>query len=116
MNLTVRKGAARDADEACTLVRRSIEECCTEDHGNNSAILDSWLRNKTPATVRSWFDSDGYALVAEREEEIVGTAMLKSDGTIVLFYVLPEARFAGIGNAMLGAIEAEARRRGLSTI
>jgi GNAT superfamily N-acetyltransferase len=116
MELIVRRGAARDAEEACRVVRRSIRECCAEDHGNDSAILDSWLRNKTPATVQSWFASEGYALVAERDDKIVGTAMLKADGTIVLFYVLPEARFAGIGRAMLQAIEAEARKRGLGRI
>jgi GNAT superfamily N-acetyltransferase len=116
MNLIVRKGVARDAEEACRVVRRSIRECCLEDHGNDSAILDSWLGNKTPANVKSWFASEGYALVAERDDEIVGTAMLTADGTILLFYVLPEARFAGIGKAMLRAVEAEASKRGLSRI
>src|SRR3954471_18161449 len=116
MELIVRKGAARDAEGACRVVRRSITECCSEDHGNDAAILESWLGNKTPAKVQSWFGSEGYAVVAERDNEIVGTAMLKAEGTIVLFYVLPEARFMGVGQAMLRAVEAEASRRGLRRI
>ena len=78
--------------------------------------MASWLRNKTPENFRSWFESDSCALVAEVNGELVGTAMLKADGMIVLFYVVPEARFSGIGKAMLHALEVEAAKRRLKRI
>jgi GNAT superfamily N-acetyltransferase len=42
--------------------------------------------------------------------------MLGGDGAIALNYLVPEARFQGIGKAMLAALEKEARRRGLSEV
>ena len=55
-------------------------------------------------------------MVAEIDGRIVGTAMLDRNGLVVLRYLVPEARFIGIGKAMLTALEDEARRRGLSAI
>ena len=42
--------------------------------------------------------------------------MIGGNGTISLCYLVPEARFLGIGKAMLTALEGEALRRGLSSI
>jgi hypothetical protein len=85
---------------------------CVEDHRGDPTILNAWLANKTPESVRGWFQSRGYATVAERDGVIVGTAMLLESGDIALCYLVPEARFAGIGKAMLLALENEALRRG----
>ena len=30
------------------MVRQSIEQLCTADHGNDAATLTRWLANKTP--------------------------------------------------------------------
>ena len=50
--------------------------------------------------------------VAELEGRIVGTAGLSAQGSLERFYVLPEARGAGVGSALLAAVADEARRRG----
>jgi GNAT superfamily N-acetyltransferase len=50
--------------------------------------------------------------VAELDGGIVGTAGLTEQGSLERFYVLPEARGAGLGSALLQAVAGEARRRG----
>jgi GNAT superfamily N-acetyltransferase len=109
---TLRKATPDDADGACRVLRRSIAECCAEDHRDDGRILSAWLANKTPENLRAWFSSPGYPVVAEKSGEIVGVAMLSPTGTITLNYLIPEARFLGIGGAMLAALEQEAARRG----
>jgi putative acetyltransferase len=54
--------------------------------------------------------------VAELEARIVGTAGLSEQGSLERFYVLPEARGAGVGSALLLAVADEARRRGHSQL
>jgi putative acetyltransferase len=54
--------------------------------------------------------------VAELEGRIVGTAGLSDQGSLERFYVLPEARGAGVGSALLAAVAEEARRRGHSEL
>lgn len=51
----IRVVTADDARAACEVLRRSILECCVDDHRNDPAILAKWLRNKTPEIVESWF-------------------------------------------------------------
>jgi GNAT superfamily N-acetyltransferase len=117
MTFSIRKATLDDAEAACAVLRRSIEECCMEDHRHDAGILTRWLQDKTPKNLRSWFESPrGYAVVAEVEGGIVGTAMLGGNGRIALCYLVPEARFIGIGKAMLCALEDEGRRRGLAAI
>ena len=97
-------------------MRRSIELCCKRDHRDDPKILATWLANKTPENVRSWFSSAGFAVVAETGHRVVGVAMLSESDKLVLLYLVPEVLHQGIGRAMLLAIEAEARSRGLSEL
>jgi putative acetyltransferase len=50
--------------------------------------------------------------VTELDGAIVGTAGLTEQGSLERFYVLPQARGAGVGSALLTAVADEARRRG----
>jgi putative acetyltransferase len=50
--------------------------------------------------------------VAELGGRIVGTAGLSEHGSLERFYVLPEARGAGVGSGLLRAVAEEARQRG----
>ena len=50
--------------------------------------------------------------VAELDGRIVGTAGLSEQGSVERFYVLPDARGAGAGSALLAAVADEAKRRG----
>jgi GNAT superfamily N-acetyltransferase len=109
---TVRRATPDDAAAACAVLRRSITECCAEDHQNDGQILSAWLANKTPENLRAWFSSAGHPVVAVRDGAIVGVAMLSPAGMVTLNYLVPEARFHGVGGAMLRALEEEAARRG----
>lgn len=109
---TVRRATPDDAAAACAVLRRSIAECCAADHRDDPQILSAWLANKTPENLRAWFSSAGYPVVALRDGGIVGVAMLSPTGMVTLNYLVPEARFQGVGAAMLRALEEEAVRRG----
>jgi GNAT superfamily N-acetyltransferase len=117
MKTEIRVAKPGDAASACTVLRRSIAECCAEDHRNDAAILSAWLGNKTPETVKSWFLSpSNFSLVAITANEVVGVAMLTRAGKIVLFYVSPDVRFSGVGKALLQGLEAQAGEWGLRAI
>lgn len=115
--MEIRVARPEDAASACGVLRRSISECCADDHRNDAAILSAWLGNKTPETVESWFlSASNYSLVAVSDSEVVGVAMLTRAGKIVLFYVSPDVRFSGVGKALLQGLEAQAREWGLRAI
>lgn len=117
MNTEIRVAKPGDATAACNVLCRSISECCTEDHRNDTAILSAWLGNKTPETVESWFNlPSNFSLVAVRDNDIIGVAILTRAGKIVLFYVSPEMRFTGAGKALLQAMEAQAKEWGLRSL
>jgi GNAT superfamily N-acetyltransferase len=106
-----------DADVACDVLRRSITECCVEDHKNGASVLEIWLKNKTPQNVRTWFQNPGnFPVVAQVDGKIVGVALMSKSGEVALCYLVPEARFIGAGKALLSFMEIEAGRRGLDSL
>lgn len=110
MDVLLRVAEERDAEAACRVLRRSITECCSEDHGDDQARLQSWLANKTPDNVREWISNTGnYAVVAEAAGDIVGVAMMHESGEITLCYLVSEVRFTGTGKALLAELESRAR-------
>lgn len=117
MNIAIRPATTEDASMACEVLRRSIMECCAQDHCHDRAILDAWLGNKNPQTVAGWFASPtNYALVAERDGEVVGVGLVTQAGKLSLCYVLPEALHIGAGKALLQGLERQARAWGVTTI
>lgn len=117
MGLCIRLAAPADAAAACEVLRRSITECCVADHGNQPAILNAWLGNKTPDTVAGWFTTpSNYSLVAEQDGRVVGVGLVTQAGKLSLCYVLPEARYTGAGKALLAGLEDKARCWGINVI
>lgn len=109
MNVKIRKAALADADAACNVLRRSITECCVEDHRKEPEVLFNWLQNKTPENVARWFaNHDNFSLVATTSGQVAGVGLLTAGGEVALCYVLPEARFKGIGKALFDAMELHA--------
>jgi GNAT superfamily N-acetyltransferase len=103
-----------DAEAGAELLCRSITALCRADHGDDPARIAAWTANKTPDAWRLWCaQPSSVLLVAERAGVILGVAMMAEDGAILLNYVLPEARFAGVSTDLMSALEAEALRRGL---
>jgi GNAT superfamily N-acetyltransferase len=110
MGIDIRQATPSDAQEACDLLRRSIEEGCAADHGRRTEILQAWLSNKTVQNVTTWFSAPGnYAVVALQGGELAGMALLTQAGKLALCYVMPGQLRQGIGSAMVDAIEARAR-------
>ncbi len=110
MGIDIRKAVPDDAAAACNLLRRSIEQGCAPDHRGRAGILDTWLANKNPENVAAWFASaTNHAIVAERDGELLGMALLTQAGKLALCYVDPEALRVGVGRALLAAVEAQAR-------
>lgn len=117
MSIAIRQAGPTDAPAACALLRRSISESCAPDHGNRPEILDNWVGNKTPQNVAAWFASpSNYALLAERDGELVGLALLTQAGKLALCYVLPEAVRGGVGGALVAGIEEQARAWNISKV
>jgi L-amino acid N-acyltransferase YncA len=114
---TIRPAVLSDAATVCELLRNAILQSCIQDHKNDPAILSAWLGNKNSETVGAWLTSpSNYAVVAEADREIVGIALLTSNGKIALFYVSPQAQQAGIGKSMLRALEEQASAWKLSMV
>lgn len=108
MDTLIRLATLEDAAAACAVVRKSIAECCVEDHRNEPTLVDRWLANKTVPQFQSWLDHPAvFAIVAERQGSVVGFAMAQ-DCEVQLCYLVPEARFTGIGKSMLAALESHA--------
>lgn len=111
--MLVRPALVADAEEVASVLRRSISELCSLDHAGDSKVLEQWLRNKTPETVRSWIEADDrFVLVAEENGHILGVGSASSSGEIVLNYVAPEARFKGVSKSIVEALEAHLRSLG----
>lgn len=106
----IRKAVPGDAAQACALLRRSIEVGCRADHQDRPGVLEAWLGNKTTSNVATWFSiPSNFALVAERDGELLGLCLLTQAGKLALCYVAPEALRSGVGRALLGAAEEQAR-------
>lgn len=113
----IRTATADDAGPACAVLHASITHCCLDDHHGDPAVLDAWLRNKTPAQLRGWILSpDHHAIIAVAGGRQVGFALSSKTGEVLLCYLLPDARFTGHGKAMLAAIEEHARADGVHAL
>lgn len=116
MSHHIRIATVDDATKACAVLRQSITECCIQDHRNDPALLDAWLRNKTAENVAVWIDNPQFdSVVATAQSEIIGFALSQHD-EISLCYVRPDVRFTGVGKAMLHTLEVLARQRGVAVL
>ena len=105
--MDIRPARPDDAAAACSVLRRSIQELCVQDHGDEEAFLADWLANKTPGNVAQWM-TISHVFVAEERSRIIGVAALTGSGHITLNYVAPEARFTGVSKALLRTVEDKA--------
>ena len=111
--MEIRDATSEDAEAACRVLRRSITELCTADHRGDVAVLDLWLRNKTPDNFKTWIAHRANSvLVAVERDVIIGVAAVSGKGEIMLNYVSPDARFRGVSRALLRALEDRATQRG----
>ncbi len=82
--MEIRKAAPADADDICTVLRRSITELCAADHRNDPQLLAPWLANKTPDVVKVWIgNAHQRLLVAGDDGKISGAAAADEKGEII---------------------------------
>lgn len=116
MTIHIRSAQTGEATTICTVIRRSITECCIDDHHGDAGLMEAWLRNKTVASVETWLqDTEAHCIVGDRDGATQGFGMSRGD-QVLLCYVTPEARFTGLGKALLQALERHAIAQGLSTL
>jgi hypothetical protein len=112
----IREAQLADANAACDVLRRSITELCELDHRNDPALLTKWLENKTPRNVTQWIaDKNICVFVAENAGIISGVGAMTVSGVIILNYVAPDARFAGVSKGILSHLEM-GRQRDLQAV
>jgi len=108
--MLIRPAIAADAEQAASVLRRSIHDLCALDHGGNAEVLAQWLGNKTSENVRAWIEApDRRIVVAEENGSILGVGSASDSGEITLNYVAPEARFRGVSKAIVASLEAYLR-------
>lgn len=114
-DFVIRPARRADARAACDVVRRSIVELCEDDHQHDTDTLALWLANKTVANFEAWItSSSAVTLVADSASGLAGFGLLNlRKQRLDLLYVSPDARFRGVGKALLGAFEQEAIDAGL---
>ncbi len=117
MKPQVRPATVDDAADACRVIRTSILECCHDDHGGDPAVVEVWLRNKTPEFMRKVLSApNAFSFVAQADGETVGFGSALTTGVVTLCYVVPSVRFAGAGKALLAAIEDHAVQSGIEAL
>ncbi|WDR04040.1 GNAT family N-acetyltransferase [Devosia algicola] len=112
--MEIRKAIHADAVAGTRVLRRSISELCTADHGGDKEAIAAWCANKTPEMWMLWIDQEATEpYVAVDAGSIVGVGMLGRTGEIMLNYVSPDSRWRGVSKAMLTHMETEARTKHL---
>jgi putative acetyltransferase len=97
----IRRARTRDSAAAAAVVRAVYDEYgfTWDADGYHADLLD------VEAAYAAFY-------VAESDGRIVGAAGLSREGSLERLYVLPQARGAGAGTALLAAVADEARRLG----
>jgi GNAT superfamily N-acetyltransferase len=115
--IVVRRATSGDAAASAALLVASITTLCIADHGNDAATLERWLRNKTAGHFEQWVaDPANRLFVAELGTTVAGVGLLQESGTVHLCYVLPGMQRHGIGRALIGRVELEAKNLGLAAL
>lgn len=113
IQMLIRLADTTDAEQAASVLRRSIQELCVVDHGGEEHTLRHWLSNKTPESVGLWIEApNDCVMVAEEDGIILGVGGASHAGEITLNYVAPEARFKSVSKSILTSLEAYLRDLG----
>lgn len=113
MNLHIHAITGADAGIACSVVRRSIIECCRLDHQGNASTINAWLANKTTESFEVWLSApQSIAFGAFLDQALVGIVLV-SGSTVVLCYVIPEVLHKGVGKALLAQAQSCAASAGV---
>ena len=114
MTINIRRCRPGEEEALWTLYHDTTHEVNGRDYTPEQ--LERWAPSQVD--MKKWKDRirarDPF--VAERDGEIAGFAELEPDGHIDYFYCHHQCQRMGVGRSLYGAIEAEARRLGLSCL
>lgn len=117
MPFKIEPASSADAHEVALLLRRSIIELCSADHGESADRYRAWIESKTPENVEKWITAPGVFLAAtDHTRRVLGVAAGRPDGQVLLNYVLPDVRLTGVSKALMRALEDYYRDRGLDEV
>jgi len=110
--MRIRPAVPADAAEIWAIHTRAIRHGCATHYPPGD--LAAWTARATPATCADAI-ATRYVVIAETAAgRIAGFAQLHpQEGAIEAVYVDPDSARHGIGRALVGALEADARARGL---
>lgn len=112
-DLTLRRAAPADAQLVLDLIQTAFAEY------RGKLKPDSSAYGETPEGVARQLVGRQGAVIAERDGTAVGCVLYRDKGEDLYFgrlAVLPEHRRSGVAEALVAAVEAEARSRGASGV
>lgn len=110
----IRQASPDDCEAILRAYEASVSTLCAAHY--NSDQIQSWLNHRQLRDYQAAVQN-ALVLVAEHDQEILGFAeMDRISGIIHALYVRPEDIGQGVGRALLGRLEQEARAAGLRRI
>lgn len=104
-----------EAGDLAALVRASITELCTADHGGNQTKIDRWLSNKTEDEIQAWLKRNNMTIfVTDTGHQIVTNGCHDARGVVLINYIAPAHRLQGLSSAMLAHLERRMRQTGIT--
>lgn len=111
----IRKARPDEAGDIAALVRASITELCTPDHGGDAKKIGKWLENKTEEHLQDWLARPEMALfVMDAGGGLAAAGCHDERGIILMNYIAPAQRFRGISSSMLAYLEEAMRKEGIT--
>lgn len=117
LQIQVRQAMESDGQGGICIIRRSILELCSEDHGNDEVAIQEWISNKTIESWKAWLHScRSKLMVGEIGGVLAGVGMISRTGELFLLYVDPKHRFSGMSKSILFSLEDTAKNWGCASI
>jgi putative acetyltransferase len=111
---TIRPWREADTEELGEMFRRSVREVASRDY--RPAQIEAWV--KAPGETAKWSERmrSRVTFVAEEGGRLIGFIQYEPPDHIDMTYVHPQAQRRGVARALLAALEAEAKRRGVTVL
>ena len=110
----IRPWREADTEELGELFRRSVREVASRDY--RPSQIEAWVQ--APGEIDTWAERmrNRITLVAEEGAWLIGFIQYEPPDHIDMTYVHPDRQRRGVASALLAALEAEARQRGVTVL
>lgn len=113
-SFVIRPWTPADTEDLADVFRRSVREIASRDY--RPAQIEAWAA--APGDIAAWRERmlSRVVFVAEEAGRVIGFIQYEPPDHIDMTYVHPERQRGGVASALLAALEAEARRRGVGLL